>query len=65
MQTEYNELKIKEIPDAVKKSLETAFSDAIIEEGYVSFTKEYKLEIAGGDQKATVYADASGYWINK
>ena len=65
MQAEYNELKIKEIPDAVKKSLETAFSDAIIEEGYVSFTKEHKLEIAGGDQKATVYADANGNWINK
>lgn len=65
IQEKYKEVKMEEIPDAVKKSLETAYPGAQIEKGYVSEKKEYKLEIAVGDQKATVYADANGNWIKK
>lgn len=65
MQEQYKEVKMEEIPDAVKKSLETAYPGAIIEKGFVSGKKEYKLEIAVGDQKSTVYADANGNWVKK
>jgi len=65
IQEEYKEVKMKEIPDAVKTSLETAYPGALIEKGYISEKKEYKLEIAVGDQKSTVYADAKGNWIKK
>jgi 20S proteasome alpha/beta subunit len=65
IQEEYKEVKMEEIPDAVKKSLESAYPGATLEKGYVSEKMEYKLEIAVGDQKATVYADANGNWIKK
>ena len=64
-QEEYKEVKMEEIPDVVKKALETAYPGAVIGKAFVNEKKEYKLEIAVGDQKATVYADANGNWINK
>lgn len=65
VQDEYKEIKNEEVPDAVKTALKTGYPDAVIEKAYVNDKKEYKLDIAVGDQKATVYADAAGNWIKK
>jgi uncharacterized iron-regulated membrane protein len=58
-------VEVETVPDAVKAALETAHPGAILGKAYINEKKEYKLEITVGDQKATVYADAEGNWINK
>lgn len=62
-QSEYKEIKAEEVPEAVTKALETAYPGAKLEKAYVNEKKEYKLDIAVGDQKATVYSDANGNWL--
>lgn len=62
-QSEYKEIKAEEVPEAVTKALETAYPGAKLEKAFVNEKKEYKLEIAVGDQKATVYSDANGNWL--
>ncbi|MDI5896590.1 hypothetical protein QLS91_04160 [Flavobacterium sp. LB2P84] len=57
--------EVETVPDAVKKALETAHPGAVLGKAYINAKKEYKLEITVGSQKATVYADANGNWINK
>jgi hypothetical protein len=58
-------IEVEKVPDAVKKALETAYPGAVLGKAYINAKKEYKLEITVKDQKATVYADAAGNWINK
>lgn len=65
IQEEYTEVKAEEVPDAIKTALKSAYPDATLDRAYVNAAKEYKLEITVKDQKATVYADANGNWINK
>ena len=65
VQEEYTEIKVEEVPEAVKTALKSAYPDATLDKAYVNAAKEYKLEITVKDQKATVYADANGNWINK
>jgi hypothetical protein len=62
-QSEYTEIKAEEVPEAVTKALETAYPGAKLEKAYVNEKKEYKLDIAVGDQKATVYSDVNGNWL--
>lgn len=62
---EFKEIKAEELPEAVKTALKTSYPDATLEKAYVNSSKEYKLDITVGDQKATVYADANGNWIKK
>ncbi|WP_417939290.1 hypothetical protein [Flavobacterium sp. RS13.1] len=62
-QSEYKEIKAGEVPDAVTKALQTAYPGAKLEKAYVNDKKEYKLDIAVGDQKATVYSDVNGNWL--
>ena len=61
LQEDYTEVKSQAVPDVIK----TAYPDATLDKAYVNASKEYKLEISVKDQKATVYADANGNWINK
>ncbi|MFV8353006.1 hypothetical protein ACNQGB_16635 [Flavobacterium sp. XS1P32] len=65
LQEEYTEVKAEAIPEAVKAALKIAKPDATLIKASINAKKEYKLEIKVGDQKATVYADAEGNWINK
>ncbi|TDD78419.1 hypothetical protein [Flavobacterium caseinilyticum] len=58
-------IEVETVPDAVKKALETAYPGAVLGKAYINEKKEYNLEITVKDQKATVYADAAGNWINK
>ena len=64
-QEKFTEVKAEEIPKAVSESLAKAYPEAQIASAYVNDKKEYKLNIAVGDQKATVFADATGNWIKK
>ncbi len=64
-QDKFKEVKAEEVPEAVSKSLSKAYPEAKVEKAYVNDKKEYKLDIAVGDQKATVFADATGNWIKK
>ena len=65
MQEDFKEIKVEELPEAVKTALKTSYPDAKLEKAYVNSMKEYKLDITVVDQKATVYADANGNWIKK
>ena len=62
-QSEYTEINKDDVPAAVKTALETAYPGAVLEKAYKNDKNEYKLDIAVGDQKATVYSDAAGNWL--
>jgi len=62
-QSEYTEVSAETVPAAVKTALETAYPGAKLLKAYVNDKKEYKLEIAVKDQKATVYSDVNGNWL--
>lgn len=64
-QENYKEVKSEELPEALKTSLKAGYPDATVTKAYVNDKKEYKMDIAVGDQKATVYADAQGNWLKK
>lgn len=64
-QDKFKEVKAEEVPEAVSASLAKAYPEAKVAKAYVNDKKEYKLDIAVGDQKATVFADATGNWIKK
>ena len=63
IQDEYTEVQSDAIPAAVKSTVEKSFPKTKLEKAYVNEKKEYKLEIAVGDQKATVYSDVNGNWL--
>ena len=65
VQEEYTEVKLEEVPVAITEALKATYPSAILDKAYINAKKEYKLEITVKDQKATVYADAAGNWINK
>ena len=65
VQENYKEVKSEELPEALKTSLKAGYPDATVTKAYINDKKEYKMDIAVGDQKATVYADAQGNWLKK
>jgi hypothetical protein len=64
-QEKYKEIKVEELPEAVKTALKAGYPDATVTKAYINDKKEYKMDIAVGDQKGTVYADAEGNWLKK
>jgi hypothetical protein len=50
---------------AVQDALKTAYPDAVINKAFVNENKEYRLDIKTGDQEGSLFADASGKWIQK
>ena len=65
VEEKFTEIKAEEVPEPIQIALKTDYPEAVIEKAFVNEKKEFKLEIKTGDQKATVYADANGKWINK
>ena len=53
------------VPAAVKSTIEKSFPGTKLEKAYKNDKNEYKLEIAKGDKKYTVFTDASGNIIKK
>ena len=62
---EYKMIKTEEVPAPLNVALETSYPGATIILAHVNEAKEYKLEIAVENRKATVYSDAEGNWIQK
>ncbi|MDI5896589.1 hypothetical protein [Flavobacterium yafengii] len=65
IQDEYTEVKLEEVPEAIKAALKTAYPSAVLDKAYVNATKEYKLDVTIGDKKGNLFADANGKWIQK
>jgi hypothetical protein len=65
IQEEYTEVKLEEVPEAIKAALKTAYPSAVLDKAYVNATKEYKLDVTIGDKKGNLFADANGKWIQK
>jgi hypothetical protein len=64
-QEKFKEIKVEELPEAVKTALKAGYPDATVTKAYINDKKEYKMDIAVGDQKGTVHADAEGNWLKK
>jgi hypothetical protein len=64
-QDEYTEVGADALPAEVKTTLEKSFPGAKLVKAYKNEKNEYKLEIAHGDKKYTVFSDASGNLIKK
>ncbi|WP_348824034.1 hypothetical protein [Flavobacterium aestuarii] len=62
IQSKYVEVSVNAVPDAIKATLETAYSGTKLIRAYVNQKKEYKLELSIGNRKATVYTDVNGNW---
>jgi hypothetical protein len=65
MQEEYTEIKLEEVPTAVKEALKKAYPEAVLDKAYVNAKKEYKIDITVGDKKGSLFADELGNWIKK
>lgn len=65
VQDEYTEIKSDAIPEAVKSTIEKSFPNTKLEKVYVNEKKEYKIEVSKGENKYTVFTDASGNIIKK
>ncbi len=65
LQEEYTEVKLEEVPEAIKEALKIAHPDAVLDKAYSNAKKEYKLELTIGDKKANLFADETGKWIQK
>ncbi|MBK0369833.1 hypothetical protein [Flavobacterium agrisoli] len=63
VQDTYTEISPDSVPVAVQTALNKAYPAAKLEKAFVNDKKEYKLQIAVNDQKATVIADVNGNWL--
>jgi Skp family chaperone for outer membrane proteins len=61
----YTEIKLEEVPTAVKDALTKAYPTAILNKAFVNEKKEYELQVKVGEKEGSVYADAAGAWIKK
>ena len=57
--------QVAEVPQAVSDALAADFPGAEISKAYKNEASEYKLEVAVGEEIATLYANESGEWIQK
>jgi uncharacterized protein YdeI (BOF family) len=61
----FTEIKLEEVPEAVKSALTKAYPTAILNKAFINEKKEYELQIKVGEREGSVYADATGAWIKK
>lgn len=64
-QEEFQEIAVEEVPEAITAALEKDYAGATISKAYVNEAKEYKLEIAMGEETGVLYANENGEWIQK
>jgi hypothetical protein len=65
VQEEFTEVSADAIPAAVKSTIEKSFPGTKLEKAFKNEKNEYKLAVANGDKKFTVFTDASGNIIKK
>lgn len=63
LQEEYTEVKLEELPAAIKDALKAAYPKAILDKAFVNASKKYKLEITLEDKKGNLFIDENGKWI--
>jgi hypothetical protein len=61
----YTEIKVEEVPEAVKSALIKAYPTAVLDKAFINEKKEYKLQVTVGDKVGALYADATGAWLKK
>lgn len=61
----FTEIKLEEVPEAVKSALVKAYPTAILNKAFINERKEYELQVKVGDREGSLYADATGAWIKK
>jgi hypothetical protein len=61
----YTEIKLEEVPEAVKSALTKAYPTATLNKAFINEKKEYELQVKVGDREGSLYADATGAWIKK
>lgn len=61
----YTEIKLEELPEAVKSALTKAYPTAILNKALINDKKEYELQVKVGEKVGSLYADANGAWIKK
>ena len=61
----YTEIKVEEVPEAVKNALTKAYPTAILNKALINEKKEYELQVKVGEKVGSLYADAKGAWIKK
>lgn len=62
---EFKEISTAEVAKPVLDAIAKDYAGATLEKAYINENKEYKLELVIKKEVKTVYADASGNWINK
>ena len=65
LQEEYTEVKLEEVPAAIKDAFKTAFPEGTLDKVFVNAKKEYKLDVTVGEKKGNLFADENGKWIQK
>ncbi|MCG1036192.1 hypothetical protein [Polaribacter sargassicola] len=64
--SEFKEIALKELPDAVVDSILEDFAAAIVTKAFVNDQHQYKIKFMIDDEtKSFVYADEKGNWLNK
>jgi hypothetical protein len=64
-QEEFKEVKVEELPQAVKDALAKDFKAATLDKASVNAKEIYKLEITVDGKAYAVHADKDGNWIKK
>ena len=59
----YEPIEISALPEAVTTAVATDFAGASITEAYKDEADNFKVVLAVGEESKTVYANASGEWI--
>ncbi len=63
--SEFSEISISEIPQAVADAISKNFPTATLDKAYVNEEKQYKLVLSLEDgTQGTVYADEDGNWLD-
>ena len=59
----YKEIKVEELPEAVSKSITTAYTGYTIDKAFRGEDNSYKVKVAMGDLKYHLFYDAQGELI--
>ncbi|MFC4477974.1 hypothetical protein [Flavobacterium chungangensis] len=62
---DYTEIKLEELPAAIKESLKKAYPEAVITKAYKNEKAQYKLDVTVGDKVGNLFANADGTWITQ
>ena len=62
----FEEVAIKELPEAIATAVEKDFASSAIVKAYVNDLEQYKIELTDGSEfNSVVYIDKVGKWLKK